>query len=162
MVMVEMQRDRRLWARWSWTEGGGREDEEAFAGVKDKRGGIGELEPDEREWPLLKAHLLAYNREIELARRGFNELLKIDPFRVEAYHGLATAASQEESSEELEKIEKKVEEAMKLCKKENRKSDLRDFKLLFAQIRVIEGNYDEALKVYEELVREEPRDFRPI
>ncbi|CAA2961191.1 SLOW GREEN 1, chloroplastic-like [Olea europaea subsp. europaea] len=119
------------------------------------------LEPEEREWPLLKAHLHAYNGEIELARRGFNELLKIDPFRVEAYHGLVTAASQEESGEELEKIEKKVEEAMKLCKKENRKSDLRDFKLLFAQIRVIEGNYDEALKVYQELVREEPRDFRP-
>ncbi|KAL2533705.1 Tetratricopeptide repeat (TPR)-like superfamily protein [Abeliophyllum distichum] len=127
-------------------------------GILDK---LIELEPEEREWPLLKAHLYAYNGEIELARKGFNELLKIDPFRVEAYHGLVTAASQEDSGEELEKIEKKVVEAMKLCKKENRKSDLRDFKLLLAQIRVIEGNYDEALKVYEELVKEEPRDFRP-
>ncbi|CAI9766282.1 unnamed protein product [Fraxinus pennsylvanica] len=127
-------------------------------GILDK---LIELEPEEHEWPLLKSHLHAYNEEIELARRGFNELLTIDPFRVEAYHGLVTAASREESGEELEKIKKKVEEAMKLCKNENKKSDLRDFKLLFAQIRVIEGDYDEALKVYEELVKEEPRDFRP-
>ncbi|CAA2967552.1 protein SLOW GREEN 1, chloroplastic-like [Olea europaea var. sylvestris] len=127
-------------------------------GILDK---LIELEPEEHEWPLLKAHLHAYNEEIELARRGFNELLKVDPFRVEAYHGLVTAASQEESGEELEKIKKKVEEAMKLCKTENKKSDLRDFKLLFAQIRVIEGDYDDALTVYKELVKEEPRDFRP-
>ncbi|KAG0464717.1 hypothetical protein HPP92_018881 [Vanilla planifolia] len=26
---------------------------------------------------------------------------------------------------------------------------------------MIEGNYQEALKVYEEMVKEEPRDFRP-
>ncbi|KAK6140348.1 hypothetical protein DH2020_025912 [Rehmannia glutinosa] len=120
-----------------------------------------ELEPEEVEWPLMRAHLYAHHGEFELARNGFDELLKKDPFRVEAYHGLVTVASQEESSEELGNIEKRVEEAMRLCKKENKKSDLRDFKLLLAQIKVLESRYDEALKVYQELVKEEPRDFRP-
>ncbi|CAN4116893.1 unnamed protein product [Withania somnifera] len=120
-----------------------------------------ELEPNEVEWPLLKSHLYVNCGEVELAKVGFNEILKKDPLRVEAYHGLVMAASQEESTKELEGIEKKVEEGMILCKKEGKKSDLRDFKLLLAQIRVIEGKYDDALKVYEELVKEEPRDFRP-
>lgn len=120
-----------------------------------------DLEPEEDEWPMMKAHLYAYNGELELAKNKFNELLKKDPFRVEAYHGLVTVASQEESSEELGIIEKKLEEVMRLCKKENKKSDLRDFKLLLAQIRVLEGSYDDALKFYQELVKEEPRDFRP-
>lgn len=120
-----------------------------------------ELEPNETEWPLLKSHLYVNFGEIELAKVGFNEILKKDPFRVEAYHGLVMAASQDDSIEELMEIEKKVEEGIKLCKKENKKSDLRDFKLLLAQIRVIEGKYDDALKVYQELVKEEPRDFRP-
>ncbi|MCD7466281.1 hypothetical protein HAX54_002844 [Datura stramonium] len=120
-----------------------------------------ELEPNETEWPLLKSHLYVNFGEVELAKVGFNEILKKDPLRVEAYHGLVMAASQDESIEELVEIEKKVEEGMKLCKKENKKSDLRDFKLLLAQIRVIEGKYDDALKVYQELVKEEPRDFRP-
>ncbi|KAL3825968.1 hypothetical protein ACJIZ3_021997 [Penstemon smallii] len=120
-----------------------------------------ELEPDEIEWPMMKAHLYAYDGDFILAKNGFNELLKKDPFRVEAYHGLVTVASQEESSEELRSIEKRVEEAIQLCEKEKKGSDLRDFKLLLAQIRVLEGSYDDALKVYDDLVKEEPRDFRP-
>ncbi|KAK4396272.1 protein SLOW GREEN 1, chloroplastic [Sesamum angolense] len=47
-----------------------------------------ELEPEEVEWPMMRAHLYAYNGELELAKNGFNELLMKDPFRVEAYHGL--------------------------------------------------------------------------
>ncbi|KAG6437397.1 hypothetical protein SASPL_102313 [Salvia splendens] len=120
-----------------------------------------ELEPEELEWPMMKSHLFAYNGEFPLARNGFNELVKKDPFCVEAYHGLVTVASQEESSQDLVAIERRVEEAITLCKKENKKTDLRDFKLLLAQIRVLEGKYDDALKLYQELVKEEPRDFRP-
>ncbi|KAL8039454.1 hypothetical protein ABFX02_10G038000 [Erythranthe guttata] len=120
-----------------------------------------ELEPDEVEWPMMKAHLYAYDGNFESARNGFNELLEKDPARVEAYHGLVTVASQEESSEDLVNIETRVEEAMKLCKEENKGSDLRDFKLLIAQIKVLDGNYEDALIVYQDLVKEEPRDFRP-
>lgn len=120
-----------------------------------------EVEPNESEWPLMKSHLYVNIGEVELAKVGFNEILKKDPFRVEAYHGLVMAASQDESIADLKGIEKMIEEGMKLCKKENKKSDLRDFKLLLAQIRVIEGKYEDALKVYGELVKEEPRDFRP-
>ncbi|KAK4349080.1 hypothetical protein RND71_031835 [Anisodus tanguticus] len=120
-----------------------------------------ELEPNEPEWPLLKSHLYVNFGEVELAKVGFNEILQKYPFRVEAYHGLVMAASQDESIDEIQEIEKKVEEGMRLCKEENKKSDLRDFKLLLAQIRVIEGKYKDALKVYQELVKEEPRDFRP-
>ncbi|XP_052174495.1 protein SLOW GREEN 1, chloroplastic-like [Diospyros lotus] len=119
------------------------------------------LEPEDIEWPLMKAHLHIYNGELEVAKVGFNEIIEKDPAKVEAYHGLVMAASQADSGRELKEIEKRVGEAMEVCKREKRKGDLRDFKLLIAQIRVIEGNYDAALRVYQELVKEEPRDFRP-
>lgn len=120
-----------------------------------------ELEPDEVEWPLLKSHLYVYNGDLESARIRFNEIINKDPLRVEAYHGLVMAASQDDSSPELKEIEERIEEGMELAKKQNKMSDLRDFQLLIAQVWVIEGKYDEALKVYQELVKEEPRDFRP-
>lgn len=119
------------------------------------------LEPNETEWPLLKSHFYVYNGELELAKNGFSEILKKDPFRVEAYHGLVMVASQEDSVEELKEIKKKVEEGIKMCEKEGKKSELRDFMLLLAQIWVIESKYEDALKVYKELVKEEPSDFRP-
>lgn len=127
-------------------------------GVLDK---LIELEPEETKWLLMKAHFYIYIGNNELAKYGFGELLTKDPFNVEAYAGLLIEASQEESSKKLEEIEKNVEERMKLCKKKNKMFELREFKLLLAQIRVMEHRYDEALKVYQGLVKEEPRDFRP-
>ncbi|XP_043694146.1 protein SLOW GREEN 1, chloroplastic-like [Telopea speciosissima] len=119
-----------------------------------------EIEPTEREWPLLKAYIQNYSGDVELAKLGFEEIISKDPLCVEAYHGLVMAASQSESGE-LGDVLKRIESAMEKCKKEKRKEDFRDFKLLVAQIKVIEGNYTDALKVYQELVKEEPRDFRP-
>ncbi|RRT79349.1 hypothetical protein B296_00010938 [Ensete ventricosum] len=119
------------------------------------------LEPAEKDLPLLKSHLQSYDGDTETAKRGFEELLEKDPFLVEAYHGLVMATSQSEDDGDLDAILKRVEDAMELCKKARRKEDLRDFKLLMAQIKVIEGKYEDSLKIYQELVKEEPRDFRP-
>ncbi|KAE8099464.1 hypothetical protein FH972_017445 [Carpinus fangiana] len=120
-----------------------------------------ELEPEENEWPLLKANVHSYTGEQELARKEFEEILEKDPFRVEAYHGLVMVSSENSDENSLEDVSKRVEQAMKKCEKLGRKSDVRDFKLLVAQIKVVEGNYLEALKVYQQLEKEEPRDFRP-
>ncbi|GAV62673.1 TPR_9 domain-containing protein [Cephalotus follicularis] len=117
------------------------------------------LEPDEIEWPILKAQCYSYSGEFEIAKKEFEEILDKDPLRVEAYHGLVMAYA--ESGDALKDIEKRIELAMRKCLKEKNKSDFRDFKLLIAQIRVMEGKHGEALRVYEELVKEEPRDFRP-
>ena len=120
-----------------------------------------ELEPQEFEWPLLKANIFSYIGEQELARKEFEEILEKDPLRVEAFHGLVMVSSEQSDENSLKDVSRRVEEAMEKCDKLGRKSDVRDFKLLVAQINVVEGYYLEALKVYQELVKEEPRDFRP-
>lgn len=116
-----------------------------------------EIEPGDDEWPLMKAHMLSHSGDSELAVSGFEEILKKDPNRVEAYHGLVMALS----PTELKDVLKRIEVAMERCQKEKKTKDVRDFKLLIAQVKVIEGNYPDALKVYQDLVKEEPRDFRP-
>uniref|UniRef100_A0A0R0KSI5 Uncharacterized protein n=1 Tax=Glycine max TaxID=3847 RepID=A0A0R0KSI5_SOYBN len=117
------------------------------------------LEPEEQEWPLLKANMHIYNDDHAPACKLFEEILKKDPLRVEAFHGLVMATAQ--SNEPLKSLLKRVEEAIEVCKKQKKDSDVRDFRLLIAQIKVMEGDYTEALKAYQELVKEEPRDFRP-
>ncbi|WZZ66115.1 hypothetical protein YC2023_077485 [Brassica napus] len=117
------------------------------------------LEPEEPEWPVLKANIFTYSGEIDSAKASFEEILAKDPLRVEAYHGLVMAYS--DAGLDLNEVESRIEEAMLRCKKENNHNDFRDFKLLLAQIRVIEGKHGEALKLYRELVKEEPADFRP-
>lgn len=118
-----------------------------------------ELEPEEFEWPLLKAHMYVYNGDYELAKEKFEEILTKDPYRVEAYHGLVMATS--ESDKPLEDLLKRVQQAVELFKKQKRESEVRDLRLLIAQIKVMEGEFSDALKAYQELVMEEPKDFRP-
>ncbi|KAF3553562.1 hypothetical protein F2Q69_00017545 [Brassica cretica] len=118
-----------------------------------------DLEPEEKEWPILKANILSHSGDSESAKNAFEEIISKDPLRVEAYHGLAMAYS--DSGDDLKAVEGRIREAMVRCKKERNLKDLRDFKLLVAQIRVLEGKHEEALKLYQELVKEEPRDFRP-
>lgn len=120
-----------------------------------------ELEPGEDDLPLLKSHLLSYSGELEAAKSGFEEILKKNPYIVEAYHGLVLMVWQTGDDSELSEIIKKVENMMVICEKEGRKEELKDFKLLIAQVKVIDGKYVEALEIYEKMVKEEPRDFRP-
>lgn len=121
------------------------------------------LEPEDKEWPLLKSHMYCYSGEVELAKKGFNEILDKDPLRVEAYHGLVMVASQDEakSSTELEDVEKRIREGAEMVKKGNKKGEFRDFMLLLAQVQVFQGDFGAALEIYKNLVNEEPRDFRP-
>ncbi|CAI0472572.1 unnamed protein product [Linum tenue] len=118
-----------------------------------------QLEPDDDEWQLLKAQIYSYSGDSDSSTKIFEEVLEKDPLRVEAYHGLVMAYSEDGRS--MSDVMKRIEAAMNKCKKEKNASDARDFKLLLAQIRVMEEKYGEALNVYDELVKEEPRDFRP-
>lgn len=118
-----------------------------------------DIDPEEQEWKILKAQVQTYGGDFDSATKGFEEILAKDPFRVEAYHGLVMAYSESESM--LSELESRIYEAIKECKKENKKKDFRDFMLLIAQIRVIRGYPIEALRVYQELVKDEPKDFRP-
>ncbi|KGN58898.1 protein SLOW GREEN 1, chloroplastic [Cucumis sativus] len=119
-----------------------------------------ELEPNDLEWLVLKANVYSHVGNSELARNEFQKILEKDPFQVEAYHGLVML-TETSDIDSLKAILNRVEEALEHCKKHKGKSEERDFKLLIAQIKVMEGSYSEALKDYQELKREEPRDFRP-
>ncbi|KAJ8900322.1 hypothetical protein K2173_024962 [Erythroxylum novogranatense] len=118
-----------------------------------------ELQPNDDEWPLLKGQILSFSGDSESARKIFEDILAKDPLRVEAYHGLMMANS--ESGEPFNELLKRIEGVMEKCEKEKKSSLLRDFKLLFAQVRVMEEKYGEAIKLYDELLMEEPRDYRP-
>ncbi|GFP83206.1 protein slow green 1 chloroplastic [Phtheirospermum japonicum] len=109
----------------------------------------------------MRAHLYAHNDEFQLARKVFHEMLNKNPSSLDACQGLVNVDSQEESAEELKQMEKRIEEAIRLSKENTENTtNLRDFKLLRAQIRVLEGKFDDALNFYKELEKEESGDFR--
>jgi Flp pilus assembly protein TadD len=118
-----------------------------------------ELEPEDLTLILLKSHLHSYNGEHKLAKKGFELTLQQDPLNFEAYRGLLMAISNLE--EPREAFLKKVDEMVKFFEEKKMESQAREFKLLIAQVKVMEEDFSGALKVYEEIAKEEPSDFRP-
>ncbi|CAN8297815.1 unnamed protein product [Cochlearia groenlandica] len=103
-----------------------------------------EIDPEDLDWRILKAQVQTYDNDFDSATQGFEEVLATDPFRIEAYHGLVMSYSDSESK--LSDLESRINEAMEKCRKEDKKKKhVRDFMLLIAQIKVIQGNPVEAL-----------------
>ncbi|KAI3743397.1 hypothetical protein L1987_61106 [Smallanthus sonchifolius] len=67
------------------------------------------------------------------------------------------AASAEGCPIELKDVDKRILEQMK---KGGKKDEIRDLKLLLAQIRVDERDFNGALNIYHELSNEDPQDFK--
>ncbi|KAG2329083.1 hypothetical protein Bca4012_021307 [Brassica carinata] len=117
------------------------------------------LEPDEPKWPVQKARYLTCEGDTESAKAVLEKVLAKDPLRAEAYHGLVVAYS--DAGRDWRKVERRIEETMLRCERENKSKEYREFKHLVAQIRVVRGEHSEALNLYEELVEDEPGDFWP-
>jgi len=116
-----------------------------------------EIEPYERKWPAMKARILSYHGKSESAIEAFEEILEKDPIRVDAYHYLVMEYYN--SKPKLTEIEKRINKVIRRCKKEKKTKEILGFRMLIAQIRFIEGKSVEAIRICEELVKEDPNDF---
>lgn len=117
-----------------------------------------ELEPEEVEWRLLEALSWELVGDLAKAKRLFREILKERPLLIRALHGLALAMHKNrEGSAVFEMLHK----ALELAHRENRVTEERNIRILIAQMHVVKGDLDGALKLFQDLVNQDPRDFRP-
>ncbi|KAG0461487.1 hypothetical protein HPP92_021784 [Vanilla planifolia] len=116
------------------------------------------LEPEEVEWRLLQALSYDLMGKVGKSKRLFMNVLKERPLQLRALHGLALAMLKtNESRAAFEMLQK----ALKLAQSEKRLSEERSIKILIAQMHVVKGDLEEALEQFEDLINEDPRDFRP-
>lgn len=115
-------------------------------------------EPDEVEWRLLMALCYETMGQFSTAKRLFKKILEERPLLLRALHGLALVMHKNhEGPAVLEMLNK----ALDTARREKRVTEERNIKILIAQMHVVKGELDEALKKFQDLVNENPRDFRP-
>uniref|UniRef100_A0A0D3CIV9 Cystinosin homolog n=1 Tax=Brassica oleracea var. oleracea TaxID=109376 RepID=A0A0D3CIV9_BRAOL len=115
-------------------------------------------QPEETEWKFLMARLLGEMGRTENARQVFEEILQRNPLSFEA---LFENALLMDRSGEGDAVLQRLEDALAVAEAENMVKEIRDVRLIIAQIQFLQKNVDEALKSYEQLTREDPKDFRP-
>ncbi|XP_021758978.1 protein SLOW GREEN 1, chloroplastic-like [Chenopodium quinoa] len=117
-----------------------------------------DIEPEQVEWRLLQALCCEMMGQLSTAKRLFKEILKENPLLLRALHGLAMVMHK---NHEEAAVFDMLNEALKLAVHKKRVAEERNIKILIAQMHLVKGNFDEALKKYGDLIAENPRDFRP-
>ncbi|XP_010908520.1 protein SLOW GREEN 1, chloroplastic [Elaeis guineensis] len=115
-------------------------------------------QPAETEWKFLAARILNEMGEAAESRRLFEDILAVDPLSFEAL--FENAVLMDRCGEGNSVIER-LERALELARDEQKEKAARDVRLIMAQIQFLQKNVDEALSTYEELAREDPKDYRP-
>lgn len=117
-----------------------------------------EVEPNEVEWRLLQALSFELMGDLEEAKRLFREILKGRHLFIPALHGLALAMHK---NHEGTAVFEMLNKALELAHLENRVTEERNIRILIAQMHVVKGELEDALKLFQDLIDEDHRDFRP-
>ncbi|KAL6187355.1 hypothetical protein ACLB2K_038754 [Fragaria x ananassa] len=115
-------------------------------------------QPAVTEWKFLMARVLSEMGDTGSARQVFEEILETNPLSFEA---LFENALLMDRSGEGHAVIRLLEEALRVAEEENKVKEARDVKLIMAQIQFLQKNVEDALSSYDELVKEDPKDFRP-
>ncbi|KDP23019.1 hypothetical protein JCGZ_01682 [Jatropha curcas] len=116
------------------------------------------VQPSATEWKFLMARLLNEMGQTQDARKVFEEILRENPLSFEA---LFENALLMDRCGEGEAVLSRLQGALDIAEEENKVKEARDVKLIMAQIQFLQKNVEEALKSYQELSKEDPKDFRP-
>ncbi|KAL9245693.1 hypothetical protein vseg_019316 [Gypsophila vaccaria] len=117
-----------------------------------------EIESDEVEWRLLEALCYEMMGNFSKSKRLFRDVLRDFPLLLRALHGLAMVMHK---NHEGSAVFDMLNRALELARRERRVVEERNIRILIAQMYLVKGDFDEASKQYQELINENPRDFRP-
>ncbi|KAK8644489.1 hypothetical protein V6N13_123795 [Hibiscus sabdariffa] len=117
-----------------------------------------DIEPDEVEWRLLQALCYEMMGQLSRAKRLFKEILEDTPLLLRALHGLAMVMHR---NHEGPAVFEMLNEALKVALREKRVTEERNIRILIAQMHLVKGELEEAMKKFQDLINDNPRDFRP-
>ncbi|KAI3767731.1 hypothetical protein L2E82_18098 [Cichorium intybus] len=116
------------------------------------------IEPKEVEWRLLQALCYEMIGEYSKSKSFFKTILKERPLLLRALHGLAMVMHK---NHEGPAVFEMLNKALEIARQKKKVPEERNIKILIAQMHVVKGGLDEALKLFKDLIDENPRDFRP-
>lgn len=98
---------------------------------------------------------------VQEAQNVYEEILEKDPLCIEALSKNALLLNEVEDDREIEVMMKRLNKALKIAEDENKGPEVREVKLIIAELEFMLDNNEEALRRFEELSLGDPNDYRP-
>ncbi|MEQ9001556.1 MAG: tetratricopeptide repeat protein [Coleofasciculus sp. B1-GNL1-01] len=124
---------------------------------------LAELNPDQAEYGVLLAQAREQTGDREGAAQAYRQILASQPGDINALKGLAALYIQQNRPEAAIGL---LQETIKNAGQQNQtqpgRVDVSSVKLLLGEVYLSQQRFTEALTIYDELIEENPQDFRPV
>ncbi|EDX72629.1 tetratricopeptide repeat domain protein [Coleofasciculus chthonoplastes PCC 7420] len=124
---------------------------------------LAELNPDQPEYGVLLAQAKEQTGDREGAAQAYRQILASQPGDINALKGLAALYIQQNRPEAAIGL---LQETIKNAGQQNQtqpgRVDVSSVKLLLGEVYLSQQRFTETLTIYDELIEENPQDFRPV
>lgn len=124
---------------------------------------LAKLNPDQPEFGVLLAQAREQTGDREGAAQAYRQILASQPGDINALKGLAALYIQQNRPEAAIGL---LQETIKNSSQQNQtqpgRVDVSSVKLLLGEVYLSQQRFTEALTIYDELIEENPQDFRPV
>lgn len=124
---------------------------------------LSKLNPDDTEYAVLLAQSKAYSGDLEGSATVYRSLLKSKPGDLYALQGLASLLLEQKRPEAaIGLLQNTLDTAPKMNQVQPGSVDETAVKLLLASVYAEEERYNDALSVYDQVIKTNQQDFRPV
>lgn len=129
-----------------------------YAAAMEVLGRLIELEPEQMSWRLFRAEMHEALGEHHSARAAFEGILAVEPFSARATQGLAMLMLR---NKEDSLVLGMVEDTIQRAEAAGAREEAADLTLVLGQLHTLQGNMEEAIRIYKGMSERDPDDFRP-
>lgn len=137
--------------------------------LRDLKGAIAPLEklaasnPNRTEYTVLLAQFKEYNGDSEGAAVAYRSILEKKPGDVDALRGLASVLlKQKRPDAAVELLQDTLKTATQVNQTQPGTVNISSVRLLLGQVYATEKSYDQAIAVYDQAIKADKQDFRPL
>ena len=124
---------------------------------------LAKLNPAQAEYTVLLAQVQQQTGDREAAAQTYRNILALQPGNVDALQGFVTLLLQEERpAQAVDLLQNTLKTASQTNQSQPGSVDVPAVQLLLGQVYVSQQQFQEALSLYDELIKQDANDFRPV